>query len=341
MIFFRPLLYSIFIYLSVTSGFADESKITAIDEGEVNNPFNTQAVIELDDDTQEISGLLTIIVKLTDYQPEFIAHGKVISVRPLLDIRRQFLIAGSQHNSAKVKHSVTEKSLSRLQNLHKNEAVSTRKLQEQQLQWQSEKALLSTTSLQRRMLLAESRLQWGHILTDWFTQTASQQADNIIINKSQLLQVTLPIGRPLPDGIETIKFAADGHRKNAVSADFISAVPQVDPFSQGARYFFLSSSPTIQIGMRIIAWIPSQVKTLRGIIIPRSALLWHLGQAFVFVKLSNDSFSHRNIVHYIETPDGYFIASGIEEDEEVVIQGAQMLLSHEFRSQIPDEDDDD
>jgi hypothetical protein len=332
MIFFRSLLYSIFIYFSVVTGYADES---AVDRDDVKKLINNQSVVELDDDAQNISGLQTIILKLTDYQPDFIAYGKAISVKPLLDIRRQYLIAASQLNSAEVKRSVTQKSLSRLQNLHKNEAVSTRKLQEQQSQWQSDNTLLNTVLLSRQIILAESRLQWGKTLTDWFTQTESQQIDNIITHRTQLLQITLPAGRQLPDGIETINIAADGDRKNAVPADFISVAPLIDPFSQGARYFFLSSSPAIQTGMRVTAWIPSQVKIIRGIIIPRSALLWHLGQAFVFVKLSDDSFSHRNIAHYIETPDGYFIASGIEEDEEIVSQGAQMLLSHEFRSLRP------
>ncbi len=340
MIFFRPILYSLFIYLTIIPGLANDTDEGQNDKNIVSPPLHKQVVIELDDNAQEISGLQTIIVKPTDFHPEFIAYGKAISVKPLLDIRRQYLLASTQHHSAEVKYNITQKNLTRLQNLHKNEAVSTRKLQETQAQWQSDKASLNIFSLQRQMILSACRLQWGNTLTDWFTQPVSPQADNIITHRTQLLQITLPAGRQLPKGIETINIAANGHRKNATLAHFIAAAPQIDPFSQGPSYFFLSSNAVIQPGMNITAWIPGQQKKQHGIIIPHSSLLWHLGQAFIFVKLSDDLFNHRNIDHYAETPDGYFITTGIKEGEEVVSHGAQMLLSHEFRSQIPDEDDD-
>lgn len=64
-----------------------------------------------------------------------------------------------------------------------------------------------------------------------------------------------------------------------------------------------------------------------------------MDQAFVYVKTAEEQFSRRPIEHYSPTAGGYFVASGLNAGEQLVVTGGQMLLSEEFRGQIPDEDD--
>jgi hypothetical protein len=89
--------------------------------------------------------------------------------------------------------------------------------------------------------------------------------------------------------------------------------------------------------MNVTAWIPEQNSQLSGVIIPKSALLWSMDQAFVYIK-TDDTFSRRPIHHYSMSGDGYFVSEELKPDEELVIIGGQMLLSEEMRGQIPDED---
>jgi hypothetical protein len=42
----------------------------------------------------------------------------------------------------------------------------------------------------------------------------------------------------------------------------------------------------------------------------------------------------------LNTPQGYLALDNVQSGEEVVITGAQTLLSQQLKSQIPDEDDD-
>lgn len=53
-----------------------------------------------------------------------------------------------------------------------------------------------------------------------------------------------------------------------------------------------------------------------------------------------ENFEHRNISHPIKTIDGYYIGNQIKGGENIVNKGTQMLLSYEFKSEIPDEDED-
>jgi len=86
------------------------------------------------------------------------------------------------------------------------------------------------------------------------------------------------------------------------------------------------------------------IQTQQGIIIPQAALIWHLGQSFVYVQRDEDEFKRVKINQKTRFDSGhYFIPHGLQENDRLVISGAQALLSEEFRGQIPAEDghDDD
>jgi len=136
----------------------------------------------------------------------------------------------------------------------------------------------------------------------------------------------------------------------------ISAAPQTDTTAQGESYFFqtdgrrncsrqscgihtIPGDNPIRTGMSVAAWIPEQGENRSGVIIPKSALAWYMDQAFVYIKTAEEQFSRRTIDQYSATNGGYFVGSGINAGEQLVVTGGQMLLSEEFRGQIPNEDD--
>lgn len=311
------------------------------DETEPVQIINGQPVIFLDDDTQKISGLETLKLKQIEYQTESIAYGKAIKLSPLFTIRSQYLAASAQQSGAKARLTQAEKNISRLRDLHKNEAISTRKLQKQQTQWQSDKAIYNSSHYQSQIIINNSQLHWGKTLTQWATDIHSEQFKQIINGEIILLQITLPANSSILPLSNTIYISPIGDRNLAFAASFISPLPQVDTLSQGLQYIFQTENSTIKPGMNFTAWIPQKTQTQPGVIIPGSSISWHLGLAFVFIKTDEEHFVHRNISKLIKVPDGYFIANQFADGEEIVVKGTQMLLSHEFRSQIPDEDDDD
>ena len=115
---------------------------------------------------------------------------------------------------------------------------------------------------------------------------------------------------------------------------------QTESVAQGESYYFQTDDKNIITGMNVSAWIPDQNAKLTGVIIPQSALIWYMGQALVYLKTAEETFSRSTINHYSATADGYFISDAIEPGEQIVTKGAQMLLSEELRGQIPSENDD-
>lgn len=288
---------------------------------------------------QRGAGIITQRLEETARQPEFSAYGTVLSLEPLLTVRQQYLAAQALQDSAAAKYQEADLNLNRTRHLHRQDIVSTRRLQEQQAQWRNDKANLATSGYQQQTILAASRLQWGDTLTTWFTRNDDKQAEQFLSHRAQLLQITLPANVHLAADVRSIEVDEHGRRDQAIKATLISSSPQVDPVTQGERYFFKSDGRSLPFGAHISAWIASDHHENPGVIIPEQAVVWHLGQAFVFIKSGDGEFNRRLLPELIPGKSGYFAATGFKPGEEIVTKGAQTLLSQELKNLIPSEDD--
>jgi multidrug efflux pump subunit AcrA (membrane-fusion protein) len=97
----------------------------------------------------------------------------------------------------------------------------------------------------------------------------------------------------------------------------------------------------LRAGMRVVARISMGGAPVTGVIVPSAAVVWHAGKAWAYVKDDKeDSFARFEVSTADETPGGWFNAIGFDDDDEVVVSGAQLLLSEELKYQIRNENED-
>jgi hypothetical protein len=298
-----------------------------------------QGAIVLAAKAQSTSGLQTIALTSVSNHPEFIAYGKAVNIQPLMELRHRYLVALTERGGAAARFKQAEQNIRRQQDLYREGVASKHNLQVQQAQWQTDKALFDASGVQGKAIIDEARLTWGKKLTEWALSADDEQLSDFLSGKKTLLHITLPVNKQLTDEVRSIDVEASGNRSAAIKAELISAAPQADATAQGESYFFQADGSRIRTGMRIAAWIPEPGESQSGVVIPKSALIWHMDQAFVYIKTAEEQFSRRPIEHYSATAGGYFVGSGLSAGEQLVVTGGQMLLSEEFRGQIPDEDD--
>jgi len=322
--------------LSVAPVIADDD-----DKSVANLPDSSagQGTIFLAAKAQSVSGLQTITLTSVSDHPEFTAHGKAVNIQPLIELRHRYLVALTERSGATARFKQAEQNIKRQQDLYRDGATSKRNLQVQQAQWQTDKAQVDASGVQGKAIMDEARINWGKKLTEWALSTDAEPLNGFLSGQKTLLQITLPVNKQLANEIQTIYVEASGNRSAATKAELISAAPQTDTTAQGESYFFQTDGRRIRTGMRVAAWIPEQGENRSGVVIPKSALVWYMDQAFVYIKTAAEQFSRRTIDQYSATNGGYFVGSGINAGEELVITGGQMLLSEEFRGQIPNEDD--
>ncbi|MFZ2168776.1 MAG: hypothetical protein WAW61_03965 [Methylococcaceae bacterium] len=300
-----------------------------------------QSVIRLSTETQKLSGIEVKTLMPVNHQTEFTANGKAINIQPLLGLRNRYLLALTERSSAKAKFKQAQQNISRQQDLYRHGVSSKRSLQEQQAQWQSYKAQVDATDFQGKAIIDEALLSWGKELTEWALSSDSDKLGVFLSGRKRLLHITLPTNKHLADNIQTIYIDTSGDRSKARKAELVSAAAQTGTTAQGESYYFQTGDKNIISGMNVTAWIPEQNIQLAGVIIPKSALIWYMGQAFVYLKTAQERFIRRMIDHYSVTSEGYFIPEAIKPGEQIVIKGGQMLLSEELRGQIPGEEDGD
>jgi len=294
---------------------------------------------EVDEEAQQALDIKTITLEKKPLSAETASYGKVLDISPLISFRQQYLQTEIELSAARTQLAISEQALKRVKKLQRENISSTKKLQQQLRIWQADRAHVDALILKRDSLSTRQRIQWGAELTEWFSQQQSARLKALLNEQAHLFEIRLPQNFNLQDSLETLVIVP-GQEKFSIQIAQAFLSPVVDPLSQTRRYFFISGDERLQPNLTFNVWLADKQTQQAGFMIPKSALLWHLGQAFVYAKEDEDAFHSVIINDYQPGSAGYRVLSGLEEGMEIVVQGGQALLSYEFKAQIPDDDDD-
>ncbi|MHB8174739.1 MAG: multidrug transporter, partial [Nitrospirota bacterium] len=128
----------------------------------------------------------------------------------------------------------------------------------------------------------------------------------------------------------------------SVAAKFISRAPLTDPRIQGASFFYAASAKTGLIpGMSASAVFPTG-RPASGLLVPASAVVWWQGHAWAYVETGQPAasqpagqpvavaFTRREVSTDNPVDGGWFVSGGFSPKDEIVIKGAETILSQEF-----------
>ena len=286
-------------------------------------------------------GVETIALVSSYFSPEFKAMATVVSLKPLLALRADYKQALAVFNVVKVTEKSALQELMRLQELAKGTgSVATKKVNYAHATWGEEKAKLQGRQFELDAIRDESIQMWGQTISGWLLAKESQQWQRLLSHQDSLLLVTLPIDLSLDDAVSYIRIGRSGAGKHARKAYFISSAYTAGQDVQGETYFFKMTSGRLRAGMRLDAWISRGNEPLAGVFITDRAIVWHEGQPWAYLRLEDALYQRISLQGGFKAAKGIFMTDTLVAEDELVLQGAQMLLSEEFRWQILDEDDD-
>jgi hypothetical protein len=79
------------------------------------------------------------------------------------------------------------------------------------------------------------------------------------------------------------------------------------------------------------ARLPASDNSPAGLLIPANAVVWYGGQPWAYVRTAPDRFTRRILPSASEVDHGFIVPGGFRADDEVVVRGAQLLLSEELQ----------
>lgn len=266
------------------------------------------------------------------YQEQIRAYATVLDLGRLTDLHNSYANAKAQWQMAQAKLAASKKAFERAQGLYKDQQnVSLAQLQAAEATFRADQASLSAAESQARTLAATVQQEWGSVLAKTLIDD-TPMITRLIERRDVLLQVSLPPGVALPR--PPSKAAIETGRDQRAAITFVSAATRVDPKIQGQSFFYVAPAESgVLPGMDVLAYLPHGA-AIEAAAVPAAAIVWWQDRAWVYRRTGPETFTRVEIPTDLPAPGGGYVVKGLPKHSEIVIQGAQSLLSEEFRAQI-------
>jgi hypothetical protein len=292
-------------------------------------------------ESQQASGIATAVLKPARSESAAEVYGIVLSLQPLYDLRGRYLAAAAELRGLRATAANSEAEYQRLVKLYEDDRnVAERMVLAADAQWKSERAKLQAAEQSLVSLQDAIRASWGPVIAQWIADGHSAQFDALASQRTALVQIALPPDLKVSAVRAPLSVAPVWARSAARPARFISASPQTDPTLPGATYFYAVDGQGLRAGMRVTGQLKLGGNARDGVVLPEAAVIWHGGRAWAYEKQDATTFVRRPVSTGQELDGGWFNADGIAPGNEVVVSGAQLLLSEELKFQIRNENED-
>ena len=270
------------------------------------------------------------------------SYGYVVNLKNLIDYQTKYLNLNFEINklNLQLKEEIVHfKTLQTLNEDNKNIADSV--VGEKEIEINNLHNNLDIQKNNKNNLLRVIGQEWGQSFKDLLTDPKKSLLQNIFNSDSRLIKITIANNKiqKLPPS-ELILFSPL-QPQNKYKANLISKAPFGSLDIQGSSYFYLTLSNDLMIGSKINSYIESaEDSQVKKFYIPKSAIIWNEGKPWIYAESSNNSFVRHPIFKMEEADNGWIVQFENIPPKTIVIKGAQLLLSEEYKHLITNENED-
>lgn len=346
-VFLQALLIVVLFWMLVFYGKDEYETFQTEQEEEIESPSRVTenagiSVVKLPLATQQNSGIKTAKLKPMLFQGEIKSFGYVVSIDSLIEAKTHFLNLQANANLAQANSQKNITQYQRLKSLNEDDKnVSDRAVQEALALVNTDNANLKSYQLQLKNLQNSVQLQWGESLSKLiFDSKLPNHLSSLLDRKNVLIQVSLPLSTANPAAGSSINIAPLNDTGTPIKAIYVSPAPKADTNGFGKTFYYSAPAEHLRVGMRVSVELgDAKNNAVDGVIIPSNAVVWYAGTPWAYFKQGKDEFVRKPISTDNEVDAGWF-NKNLSIDSEVVVQGAQLLLSEEFKYLIKNENDD-
>ena len=293
-----------------------------------------ETVVTLDRETQARIGIVTVPLKATRHAGEITAYGTILPLQDLAGFMTGYVSAKGRAEEAQASLNASGKEHERLKKLHEEDRnVSDRVLEAGEAKWRADLAGVRAARDALRSLEGIAAQKWGNVIAGWIV-AGSPSLERLIRQRDFLVLVALPSGTSLPSPPKSANVL--GPSGDSVRSTLVSPAPGTDPRIQGMSFFYLAPAgraKSLLPGMNVAAFLSVGPKR-EGTMIPASAVVWWQGKGWIYLQEGPVRFFRRDIATDAPVGGGWFVTSRFAPEDRLVVTGAQLLLSEEFRSRI-------
>lgn len=269
----------------------------------------------------------------------------VVDPQALAEARGKLRGAAQELDAARAQAEASARELRRVQGLFDDDrSASQRALDAARAQAAADAAHQGAQQAALDSLQAAARATWGPTVAGWLGAAQAAALDPVFNGRATLLRAQATAGVAPPPGRLQLDGGADARPLDAAAAT--------------AQRLYLAPAARVAPGQRLWARAAGHGAAVDGAWVPASAVVWHAGQPWVYVQqaaddddappaaaaaasapAARDSFRRRALASAERVDERWFVP-GLEDEDKVVVQGAQVLLSEELKFQLRNENDD-
>jgi hypothetical protein len=275
------------------------------------------------------------------------AYGAVLDAATLTELASRYRSSTAQLAAARARAAASRAALERTRTLYQDrQNMSQAQLQGARSSAAADESALNAANAGTAALAAIITQSWGPVIATAVLQHG-RLLDELINRRQFLVAVTLPPGivpKPVPPSV-TAQLPGGA----TIGLTFVSSGTTADPQVQGLRYYYrAAAAPELLSGLNLPVTL-AVAGAAAGQVIPESAVVWLQGSAWIYRLLPDAGpgpspgqqiFVRELITPERQTSDGGYVVRSLPGDAQIVVRGAQLLLSEEFRAQVQRQDND-
>jgi biotin carboxyl carrier protein len=149
-----------------------------------------------------------------------------------------------------------------------------------------------------------------------------------------LVRVAWPGDLPGPAPEVGVSLALD--EAHGVRARLVGAAPTADPVTRLPAYLYRGDRGWrgARPGAAVVVTVTDRGAPARGVVVPDRAVVQWEGLTWIYVEHGAGRFARVRIATERPVAGGFLIGAGLAAGDTVVVQGAEQLLSEEFRARV-------
>ncbi len=278
-------------------------------------PAQTDGLIRIDTEAVTRAGITTFAVPESRFERTTRGFGRVLDPLPIVD-------AVAAVEAARAADEGAEAERVRMENLAQDEQnASLRDLA-------SARTVAARAHADLAMARARLVAQIGPQLArdPEIVSLSSRLADG----RASLIRIDVPGSERPPAPERGVSFTTYPPISGDLEVRFAGWAAAVDVALPGYSLLFLATANAPRPGTTVIADCRTADLPEVGVEIPGAALVHHAGQRFVFVDRGAGSFERRAVETVARDDGSLFVSKGLKPSEQVVVTGAEQLLSAEL-----------
>ncbi|MGH8632032.1 MAG: hypothetical protein ACREU7_14890 [Burkholderiales bacterium] len=336
------LVWALVYYARDEWGLGEQAYEEEIDSGSTATQIEGRAIVRLSGASQAASGVAVGPLQAAASEQSIEAYGVVVNIQALLDTRGRYLVALGETRARGAALAAAEADYQRMQLLYRDDRnVSEQALRNAEARFRSESAQLAAAEAALGALGNALRGAWGEVIAGWAKNPDSTMLKSLLEQRTHLVLIAFPFDLPPSALRSAVSVAPVTARDRVRAARHVSEAPQVEALLPGQTFFYLVDGTDLRAGTRIVAHADAGGDRQRGVLLPKEAVVWHAGKSWAYVKRDEETFARYAVGATRELGIGWFNPEGeLKPGDQVVVSGAQLLLSEELKFQIRNENED-